>query len=365
MDNKNESNANTPKRPRGASIMIPTVIFALAIVTVGVLLYRFYLARRGPENADNTYDRYYVMITDDIKSSFWQSVYSGALETAREKNVFVELLGANLSYDYTCEELMEIAVSSHVDGIMVYGGDPDRMTELINDAADKNIPVVTMYSDNPNSRRCSFVGVSGYNMGREYGRQVINVLGEKRRLSYSGTTSDNDVELSVGITMLVDMKMPSYDQNVIMSGLKDSLTWEDSDTSYTIQTVAVDNSNPFSVEESIRDVFMEENIPDILICLNELDTTCAYQAAIDYNKVGSVYILGYYDSDKIINAISRNVVYSSLAIDTKEMGSFCIDALEEFNESGNTSQYFTADITLIDKNNVSQFITKEESNDDE
>ena len=45
------------------------------------------------------------------------------------------------------------------------------------------------------------------------------------------------------------------------------------------------------------------------------------------------------------------------------MGSFCIDALEEYNESGNTSQYFTADITLIDKNNVSQFITKEESDD--
>lgn len=363
MDNKNESNLNTHQRPRAAGIIIPTVIFALAILTVGVLLYRFYMVRRGQDHDDNTYDRYYVMITDDIKSSFWQSVYSGALKTAQDKNVFVELLGSNLSYDYTCEELMEIAVSSHVDGIMVYGGDPERMTELIDDAADAGIPVVTMYSDNPNSRRCSFVGVSGYNMGREYGRQVLNVLSDKRRLSYSGRSTDADVELSVGITVLVDMKMPSYDQNVIMSGLKDSLTWENADTEYVIQTVAVDNSNPFSVEESIRDVFMEEDIPDILICLNELDTTCAYQAAIDYNKVGNVYILGYYDSDKIINAINRNVVFSSLAIDTEEMGSFCIEALEEYNESGNTSQYFTADITLIDKNNVSDYIAREEEDD--
>ncbi|MBR5360802.1 MAG: substrate-binding domain-containing protein, partial [Lachnospiraceae bacterium] len=286
-------------------------------------------------------------------------------EEGERTNSYVELMGENIEDDITKEDMIRIAINSDVSGIIIEGDDSYRRANLLKEAEARGIPVVTVSEDNMETKRKSFVGVSGYNMGREYGRQVINVLGEKRRLSYSGTTSDGDVELSVGITMLVDMKMPSYDQNVILSGLKDSLTWEDSDTEYVIQTVAVDNSNPFSVEESIRDVFMEENIPDILICLNELDTTCAYQAAIDYNKVGSVYILGYYDSDKIINAISRNVVYSSLAIDTKEMGSFCVDALEEYNESGNTSQYFTADITLIDKNNVSQFITKEESADDE
>ncbi|MCR4788619.1 MAG: substrate-binding domain-containing protein [Lachnospiraceae bacterium] len=335
----------------------------MAILTVGVLLYRIYLVRQGQEGDEKSFDRYYVMITDDLKSSFWQSVYSGAQSTALDKNVFVELLGSNLSYDYTPEELMEIAISSHVDGIMVYGGETERMKELIDEASQKGIPVVTMYSDNPNSQRCSFVGVSGYNMGREYGRQVTDVLREKKRLSYNGATSNGEEEPPIGITMLVDKNMSSSDQNVIMSGLKDSLSGEENGTGYDIRTMAVDNSNPFSVEESIRDVFMEENIPDILICLNELDTTCAYQAAIDYNMVGSVYILGYYDSDKILNAISRNVVFSSVAIDTNELGSFCVEALEEYNESGNTSQYFTADITLIDRNNVSQFMTKEEPAD--
>lgn len=43
---------------------------------------------------------------------------------------------------------------------------------------------------------------------------------------------------------------------------------------------SVDDTNAFSVEESVRDIFMGEEIPDILICLNELNTTCAYQAVV-------------------------------------------------------------------------------------
>ncbi len=126
----------------------------------------------------------------------------------------------------------------------------------------------------------------------------------------------------------------------------------------------MDDTNAFSVEESIRDIFMEREIPDIIICLNELHTTCVYQAVVDYNKVGQVNILGYYDSDTIINAIDRNVIYATVAIDTKQMGQFCIKALQEYHELGYTSQYFTADIRLIQKEDVEEYLGKGDSVDE-
>ena len=67
-------------------------------------------------------------------------------------------------------------------------------------------------------------------------------------------------------------------------------------------------------------------------------------------------ILGYYDSYTIINAIDRNVIYATVSIDTMQMGQFCVEALTEYNTYGNTSQYFTADIALIDKDNVSLYL---------
>ena len=120
--------------------------------------------------------------------------------------------------------------------------------------------------------------------------------------------------------------------------------------------VSINDSNAFAAEEAIRDLFMGEEVPDIIICMNELNTTCVYQAVVDYNKVGQVNILGYYDSDTIIRGIDRNVIYATVSIDTEQMGAFCIDALTEYNELGYTSQYFTADVKLINKDNVSAYL---------
>ena len=53
-----------------------------------------------------------------------------------------------------------------------------------------------------------------------------------------------------------------------------------------------------------------------------------------------------------------------MAIDTKQMGGFCIDALQEYHELGYTSQYFTADIKLIRKDNVAEYLEKGEEDDE-
>ncbi|MCR4989272.1 MAG: substrate-binding domain-containing protein [Lachnospiraceae bacterium] len=352
---------SAPISNRSVIFLISTTIFAAAILIVAFLYIRFYLAGSSDEINERSYSRYYAMIAEDHKSSFWQSVYQGALEAAEKNDTYVELFGSNLLYDYSTAELMEMAVSAGVDGIMVYGNGSDEMTELINEASDKGIPVVTIYSDNSSSKRCSYVGISGYNIGREYGRQIISVSNEKRRVSYG---SQDHPEEELKITMLVDSKMASYNQNLILSGIQDSMSQNPLSTGYSIKIVTVDNNNPFSVEESVRDVFMDNDVPDVLVCLNELDTTCAYQAVVDYNQVGNVYILGYYDSEKILNAISRNVVFSSLAVDTAQMGAFCVEALDEYKEFGYTSQYFAADLTLIDRNNVSEYLKKEEETDE-
>ena len=351
-------------RSRSVFFVIATILLAAAVFVVAFMYFRFASEKEREESAGQTYERYYVMITDDYRSSFWQSVHQGAMKAAPDRGAYVELFGSNLAFDYSPEELMEMAIASKVDGIMVYGSSQGKMTALINEAAEKGIPVVTMFSDSPDSARCSFVGVSGYNIGLEYGRQILSVRNEMNRLSGGKPVPESYAkqlieEDPLEIAVFFDENRALYDQNVILSGVRDSLGREMKESEYVIRTVTVDNSNPFSVEESIRDVFMEEQIPDVLVCLSELDTSCAYQAAIDFNVVGSVYILGYYNSDKILNAISRNVVYSSLAVDTEDLGRYGVEALDEYIRTGNTSQYFTADLTIIDRYNVSEYLQKE------
>ena len=172
-------------------------------------------------------------------------------------------------------------------------------------------------------------------------------------------------ERPVRVAVLVNAYAQGLDQYILCSGIQETIEQERGENlEIELELISVDDTNAFSVEESIRDIFMEREIPDIIICLNELHTTCVYQAVVDYNKVGQVNILGYYDSDTIINAIDRNVIYATVAIDTKQMGQFCIKALQEYHELGYTSQYFTADIRLIQKEDVEEYLGKGDSVDE-
>ncbi len=333
------------RKNKFSQILIMTVLFIVITAIVGIIAFRFYMRRFKEVLDDKNYSQYYVMISGDRKNSFWQSVYQGAREAGLSEDIYVDLLGDNLSQSYSREDLMQIAISSGVDGIIVVADESNEMSELINEAVAEGIPVVTLFGDNTHSDRCSFVGVGSYNLGREYGRQVIQIADENKK------------EHPIQVTVLVNSYAQDSGQNILCSGIQETLDREKkAGTEIEMTIVAVDDTNAFSAEESIRNIFMRDELPDIIICLNELYTTCVYQAVVDYNKVGLVNILGYYDSDTIINAIDRNVIYATVSVDTMQMGAFCIEALKEYYELGNTSQYFTADITLINKDNVSLYM---------
>ena len=349
------------KKSEGKNIRIfyfLTIMLTFIVLIIGFVAFRFYASGLHSNQAEHVYDRYYVMITDDPRSSFWQSVYKGALDRGIENNVYVELLGSTLSEDYSTLELMDIAISSHPDGIMVYADESEEMLERINLASASGIPVVTLYNDSTLSKRCSFVGIGGYNIGREYGKLIKRIVLDERR--NGNERNEADIAVLTDSTQSEDALF-----SVIVSGLQETLaTGKDIDFSYNISFVNVDNTNAFSAEESIRDIFAQDDIPDILVCLNEQNTTCLYQAVVDYNKVGKVSILGYYDSPTILNAILHNVVYATASVDTYNMGQFCTDALEEYNLLGNTSQYFTTELTIIDSNNIAFHLKKEEESNE-
>lgn len=368
---------NNPGIMPGFVVFLSVICVVFTVVMAAYVLW-FYQGSFEEETAGETYDRYYIMITRDDRSAFWQSVYQGACERALQENVYVDWLGNDQFQDYSVEEQMEIAIASGVDGIIVTADESEEMTALIDRAAAADIPVVTLYGDNTHSARCSFVGVGSYNLGREYGRQTLKIVEERLagtkeiRLEVSedfAATETQEVEVGtaarpIRVTLLVNSYANSLDQNIIYSGIQEAIEQGRGETVIELSLQAVDDTNAFSVEESVRDIFMEGEIPDILICLNELNTTCAYQAVVDYNKVGVVSILGHYISDTILNAIDRNVIYATVNIDTPQMGGFCIDALQEYHDLGYTSQYFTADIGLISGDNVEEYLQREESDND-
>ena len=106
-------------RNKGQWIVIGFMAFAIIVISICTVIFRSYVRGFHKVTDREKYDRYYVMITEDRKSDFWQSVYRGAFERGQEENVYVDLLGEHLSQEYTRAELMRIAMSSGVDGIFL------------------------------------------------------------------------------------------------------------------------------------------------------------------------------------------------------------------------------------------------------
>lgn len=346
--------------------LLLTILLIFATAITGIFVFSFYIRQFTTEQDAGRYDRYYVMIAEKSNASLWQSIYKGAYEAGLLENSYVDLLDSSFDNEYSREDLMRIAISSEVDGIIVAADESDEMTEVINEAAAQGVPVVTLYGDNTQSDRCSFVGIGSYDLGREYGKQVLKIAQEKQSGSAeNAAASEEGANASyeaadqgpLRVMVLVSAYAQDSGQNILCSGIQETVENEKQDgMEIELSLFATDDTNAFAVEESIRDIFMEEELPDIIVCLNELNTTCVYQAVIDYNKVGQVNILGYYDSDTIIKAIDRNVIYATISINTMQMGKYCVEALTEYNNYGNTSQYFIADIALIDKDNVAQYL---------
>ena len=145
-------------------------------------------------------------------------------------------------------------------------------------------------------------------------------------------------------------------QNVILSAIQETIDEEDGELKLlhpqiVLSTYSVDSTNEYSAEESIKGLLLRERstLPEIVVCLGELNTVAVYQMVVDYNEVGLVDILGYYDSEVILNGIDRGVIYATISADTSQMGTSSIDALTEYFDYGYTNQYSTAGISIISK----------------
>ena len=322
-------------------------IAAVTILSVTIIRIGVKKIENTAENLPQTYERHYAMITDSEDSDFWDKVYESAKAAGLESDAYVERFGEQLAVEYTRNELIELAIQASVDGIILPGDENQETIDLINQAVEANIPVVTVQSDSTGSLRQCFVGINYYNLGQDYGNLIAEILKEKSEAEKEDENGDS--QTGIQILILMDETRMDTSQNLILLGIRETTESLLGETyPYVINTELVDNDGEFRSEESIRDIFLNwSDLPDIIVCLNEVNTRCVYQAAVDYNKVGTVQILGYYDSESVVDAVAKNIVYATIAPDTDQIGQDCVTALNEYVQTGYTNTYMTVDTTLI------------------
>lgn len=320
------------------SILLLVILLALFVL--------FELYKLSAENGNITskakeYSKHYVLISNNMATAFWKSIYKSAKKEADAKDIYLEQIGSNLSEEYSMADYLRISIASKVDGIIVSPDGSVEVSNLINEASMKGIPVVTVLNDASDTKRVSFIGINSYELGLIYAQQIKKQITEDTRTIY----------------ILFHSVEGNSTNDVVFNQIKINLNKYMGNRRVNIQPYYVSNNNEFDSEEAIRDIFVSSaSIPDILVCMEEVDTECVCQAIVDYNKVGKVKIIGSYSSDIILGAVKKKLAALTVAMDTKQLGKQCIQALNEYREMGYVNNYFNVDLNIINKSNVDSYL---------
>ena len=92
------------------------------------------------------------------------------------QDAYVELIAPEHGSSYTKADYLRIGIASQVDGIIVEADGSSEEQELIQEALEQDIPVVTVLTDDSSSARISFVGLNSYQLGNAYTEQILGLL---------------------------------------------------------------------------------------------------------------------------------------------------------------------------------------------
>lgn len=121
----------------------------------------------------------YYLICANTKIPYWQAAAAGLTKAGKELDVSVETAGPD-TYDPQAEQqAFRTALAKKPAGILLSAADPNLMKSDIDSAIAQNVPVITVDSDTPDSKRMCFIGTNNRQAGIMGARRLIKELNGK------------------------------------------------------------------------------------------------------------------------------------------------------------------------------------------
>jgi ribose transport system substrate-binding protein len=138
---------------------------ALAFIAISLL-------SCGPHDSSE----YFVFVAANLQVPYWQAAGAGFTRAGAQFKVRADFVGPN-TYDPKAErDVLDQAVQQKATGILVGVTDPALLKDGIDKATAAGIPVITMDSDAPASKRLFFIGTNNYQVGMTGGLRLAQEL---------------------------------------------------------------------------------------------------------------------------------------------------------------------------------------------
>jgi simple sugar transport system substrate-binding protein len=280
----------TAKKPqRAAAAVLASLLLATACGDAG--------ERPGAPSSDTARaDLRFVAVTHGVSANpFWSVVINGLDDAARDMGVRVEYQAPSTFDMVAMSELIDAAVASRPDGLVVSVPDPGALSGSIRAAVEAGIPVITINSGGDVSASLgalAHVGQAEYDAG----------FGGGGRLAEAGVRRVLCVNQEVGNAAL----------DTRCQGLTDALA----ERGVPVSVLAVELADPEDTRQRVAGALLADPTIDGLLTLGTTGAEPALAALQDLGRVGAVH-LGTFDlSTAVLEAIRDGEI--DFAIDQQQ-----------------------------------------------
>jgi ribose transport system substrate-binding protein len=295
----------------------------------------------------------YILISTNIKVPYWQSAGAGFTQAASRLGVGAAFQGPD-TYDPGAErETLENAIQKKPAGILVSVADPTAIKDSIDKAIAAGIPIITVDSDAPSSKRLFFIGTNNYQAGLTGGKRLAQELKGK------GT--------------VVVFTMPSQSNlNERLHGYKDAIEGSQIKLAHIVDIkgdprIAFDTTNQFLANDK------KEHI-DAFVCLEALSGKEVAGVLENYNIKGRTIIAMDTDPDTL-QWIQKGVIAATVSQKPYSMAYIGLLMLDNLHHEPPHSldadwahdtfapipAFVDTGSALVDKSNVDAFIAASKS----
>src|SRR5580698_10601848 len=154
--------------------MLPSPRFSLSVTLTAAVTALLVVCLSCGSAHDS--DEFYVFVTSNLQVPYWKTAGAGFAKAAAEYKVRTEFAGPQ-NYDPKAErDALDQAVQKKATGVLLAVTDAALLKDSIDKAVAAGIPVITIDSDAPASKRLFFIGTNNYQAGFTGGQRLAQEL---------------------------------------------------------------------------------------------------------------------------------------------------------------------------------------------
>ncbi|WP_055107956.1 sugar-binding protein [Paenibacillus ihumii] len=277
--------------------------------------------------------RYHIVLIEQERyHPYWEMVEKGAQQAAEEYGIDIEFVGAVRNNMEEQLNLLEKAIAARVDAIIVQGLNEEKFTPLIDKAVARGIPVVTIDTDAPDSKRLAYVGTDNVAAGESLGRLVVERAGESGKI---GVIIGSEIAES---------------QLQRLGGLKQVIGQHSG-----LEIVAVRSSNISHMEaiQQASEMLREHPEISIMVGTSATDALGMLQAAKSLRR-DELIIIGFDNQKETLAAIRRGEIQATVAQQPFSMGRTAVKLLNDHFQGEQLLPAYYTEVKVLDISNVQE-----------